>query len=405
MSLIETLRTALSAILSNKLRAALTMLGIVIGVAAVITLSGLGEGVTASITEQIEGVGSNIIMVSPRQPRDATRPAELTNADAAALANPLNAPSLSAVAPQVSFMATVVRGPDSNSYTVVGSNEWLDEIMGIDAAMGGFLTARDLAETARVAVLGWDAYEELFGAGAYPIQSAITIDGARYTVVGVAERQGGLMGTDRNLWIPLSTAQSRHYTARTLSGDHKLTMILAQAATQGQAGQASAEISAVLRRQHRLGEGDANDFQVTAQEDILNMASTVTGTLTLFLGAIAGISLLVGGIGIMNIMLVTVTERTREIGIRKAIGAPPAAILVQFMIEALLLTLLGGAIGLALGWQAATLLGRALEVPAVITPQVVALAAGVSALVGLVFGTYPAARAAQLNPIEALRHE
>ncbi len=405
MSLIETLRTALSAILSNKLRAALTMLGIVIGVAAVITLSGLGEGVTASITEQIEGVGSNIIMVSPRQPRDATRPAELTNADAAALANPLNAPSLSAVAPQVSFMATVVRGPDSNSYTVVGSNEWLDEIMGIDAAMGGFLTARDLAETARVAVLGWDAYEELFGAGAYPIQSAITIDGARYTVVGVAERQGGLMGTDRNLWIPLTTAQSRHYTARTLSGDHKLTMILAQAATQGQAGQASAEISAVLRRQHRLGEGDANDFQVTAQEDILNMASTVTGTLTLFLGAIAGISLLVGGIGIMNIMLVTVTERTREIGIRKAIGAPPAAILVQFMIEALLLTLLGGAIGLALGWQAATLLGRALEVPAVITPQVVALAAGVSALVGLVFGTYPAARAAQLNPIEALRHE
>ncbi|NLX36282.1 MAG: FtsX-like permease family protein, partial [Chloroflexi bacterium] len=262
-----------------------------------------------------------------------------------------------------------------------------------------------LAETARVAVLGWDAYEELFGAGAYPIQSAITIDGARYTVVGVAERQGGLMGTDRNLWIPLTTAQSRHYTARTLSGDHKLTMILAQAATQGQAGQASAEISAVLRRQHRLGEGDANDFQVTAQEDILNMASTVTGTLTLFLGAIAGISLLVGGIGIMNIMLVTVTERTREIGIRKAIGAPPAAILVQFMIEALLLTLLGGAIGLALGWQAATLLGRALEVPAVITPQVVALAAGVSALVGLVFGTYPAARAAQLNPIEALRHE
>ncbi len=405
MSLIETLRTALSAILSNKLRAALTMLGIVIGVAAVITLSGLGEGVTASITEQIEGVGSNIIMVSPRQPRDATRPAELTNADAAALANPLNAPSLSAVAPQVSFMATVVRGPDSNSYTVVGSNEWLDEIMGIDAVMGGFLTARDLAETARVAVLGWDAYEELFGAGAYPIQSAITIDGARYTVVGVAERQGGLMGTDRNLWIPLTTAQSRHYTARTLSGDHKLTMILAQAATQGQAGQASAEISAVLRRQHRLGEGDANDFQVTAQEDILNMASTVTGTLTLFLGAIAGISLLVGGIGIMNIMLVTVTERTREIGIRKAIGAPPAAILVQFMIEALLLTLLGGAIGLALGWQAATLLGRALEVPAVITPQVVALAAGVSALVGLVFGTYPAARAAQLNPIEALRHE
>jgi len=405
MSLIETLRTALSAILSNKLRAALTMLGIVIGVAAVITLSGLGEGVTASITEQIEGVGSNIIMVSPRQPRDATRPAELTNADAAALANPLNAPSLSAVAPQVSFMATVVRGPDSNSYTVVGSNEWLDEIMGIDAAMGGFLTARDLAETARVAVLGWDAYEELFGAGAYPIQSAITIDGARYTVVGVAERQGGLMGTDRNLWIPLTTAQSRHYTARTLSGDHKLAMILAQAATQGQAGQASAEISAVLRRQHRLGEGDANDFQVTAQEDILNMASTVTGTLTLFLGAIAGISLLVGGIGIMNIMLVTVTERTREIGIRKAIGAPPAAILVQFMIEALLLTLLGGAIGLALGWQAATLLGRALEVPAVITPQVVALAAGVSALVGLVFGTYPAARAAQLNPIEALRHE
>ena len=405
MSLIETLRTALSAILSNKLRAALTMLGIVIGVAAVITLSGLGEGVTASITEQIEGVGSNIIMVSPRQPRDATRPAELTNADAAALANPLNAPSLSAVAPQVSFMATVVRGPDSNSYTVVGSNEWLDEIMGIDAVMGGFLTARDLAETARVAVLGWDAYEELFGADAYPIQSAITIDGARYTVVGVAERQGGLMGTDRNLWIPLTTAQSRHYTARTLSGDHKLTMILAQAATQGQAGQASAEISAVLRRQHRLGEGDANDFQVTAQEDILNMASTVTGTLTLFLGAIAGISLLVGGIGIMNIMLVTVTERTREIGIRKAIGAPPAAILVQFMIEALLLTLLGGAIGLALGWQAATLLGRALEVPAVITPQVVALAAGVSALVGLVFGTYPAARAAQLNPIEALRHE
>lgn len=405
MNLWEEIRTALGSVFQNKLRTALTMLGIVIGVAAVIALSGLGEGVTAMVTSEIEGIGSNIIMISPRQSSDSTRPAVLTNADAEALANPLSAPDVSAVAPQVTFPATVVQGSTTSNFTVIGTNQYLDDIMAMEPAMGGFLAAHDLTDYARVAVLGWEAYSTLFDDGVYPIQQNVTIDGVRYTIVGVAEKQGGMMGTDNNIWIPLTTAQNRHYTQKTLSGERTLTMILAQSRSPELSDEATRQITGILRREHKLGESDPNDFTVTAQEDILNLASSITGTLTLFLGAIAGISLLVGGIGIMNIMLVTVTERTREIGIRKAIGAPPSTIMVQFVIEALLLTLLGGVIGMLLGSWGASVLGNVIGVTAEITPQILLLATGVSAATGILFGTYPAARAAQLNPIEALRHE
>ncbi|MEN6479121.1 MAG: ABC transporter permease [Anaerolineales bacterium] len=405
MSIFETLRTAIGAVLGNKLRSALTTLGIVIGVAAVIALSGLGEGVTTSISGQIESIGSNVIMIVAKQDRNRMREAVLTMRDAEALANPLNVPAVSAVAPVVQFPATVVRGQTSETYTVMGSTEDLDDIMSINPAMGGFLTAADVADRARVVVLGWDVYVDLFGEGVYPIQQYVTIDGTRYTVVGVAAQQGGMMGSDRNLWMPITTAQSRHYRSQTLSGENRLAMILAKAVSQDKTTQAKAEITATLRRQHDLRENDANDFSIMAQEDILDMTNQIMNTLTLFLGAIAGISLLVGGIGIMNIMLVTVTERTREIGIRKAIGAQSSAILAQFIVEALVLTMLGGFAGMALGSWAAETLGTMLQVQPVITPQVLALAAGVSIMVGLVFGTYPAARAARLNPIEALRHE
>ena len=408
MSIYESLRTALTALTTNKMRAALTMLGIVIGVGAVIALSSIGKGVEAMVNDNIEGLGSNMLMVMSDQPEDSTIPVYLTNSDAEAMADQLNAPALAAVAPVASSTLRVTHGEESATLSVTGTTSDYLSIRNLEIAMGGFLTNADLEDLERVAVLGWQAYEDLFAEGEYPIEQSINIDGNRFRVVGVLEEKGGMSamgGDDEAIYVPLTTAYARLLEGRTLSGERIVRMIYASVVDESQTDAAEQQITSLLRDRHGIESGDEDDFEIINQQEILDISSEITGVLTLFLGAIAGISLLVGGIGIMNIMLVTVTERTREIGIRKAVGATSGAILVQFLIESLVLTLVGGLVGIALGVVGANLVSQFMDISAKATPDVIALAAGVSGMIGLVFGVYPAMRAAKLHPIEALRYE
>jgi putative ABC transport system permease protein len=268
------------------------------------------------------------------------------------------------------------------------------------------LTEADLDEQAKVAILGWRAYSDLFEDGEYPIGQIITIDDIRFEVVGVLEEQGGFSEDDSTIYIPLTTAQTRFFPQRTLSGERPVAMIYVSAADETQVETAREQIAEVLRERHKLGVNDPDDFRIVSQQAVLDLASQITGVMTIFLGAIAGISLLVGGIGIMNIMLVSVTERTREVGIRKAVGATKRDILVQFLLEAIVLSFLGGMLGVGLGFLGANLISNlAPDLTTKVTLGTVALAAGVASGVGLVFGVYPAMRAANLRPIEALRYE
>ncbi|MHB1295208.1 MAG: ABC transporter permease [Anaerolineae bacterium] len=405
MNLLESIRTSLGAIASNKLRAFLTVLGIVIGVAAVVALSSLGEGVQAMVRGEIEGMGANVVYIQAMQPRDSNTPALLTMGDAQALMDPFNAPSLTLVSPASRGQATAKYGEETKSVSVIGTNAAMASINSLTLAAGGFLTEHDLENQAAVAVIGWNVYTDMFAEGEYPLEKTLIIDGVRFRIVGVLEATGGMLGTDDALYVPISTAQSRLFPDRSLSGEYTLSAIYASAASTAANDAAVEEIKTTLRDLHGIAEGDEDDFMVTSQQEILDMSGEILGVLTAFLGAIAAISLLVGGIGIMNIMLVTVTERTREIGIRKAIGATSEAILGQFLIEALLLTLSGGLLGVLIGVTLSEVLGPVLGVTPQVTSGMLLLAAGVCTAVGVLFGVYPAMRAARLRPIEALRYE
>jgi putative ABC transport system permease protein len=406
MSIFESLRTAVTGLTTNKMRAALTMLGIIIGVASVVTLMSVGEGVEASITGEIQGLGANLIFAVADQPEDATAPAYLTTADAEAMADPFNAPSVVAVSLAMQGQLRVSHDDEDATLTISGTNGKYDEVRSVDLSMGGFLTDADLDDQAKVAVLGWGAYRDLFAEGDYPVGQTITIDGVRFEVIGVVEEQGGFGSDDDTIYVPLTTAQMRFFPQRTLSGERPVAAIYVSATDETQVEAATEQMKAVLRERHSLAADDVDDFQVISQQQVLDIASQITGVLTIFLGAIAGISLLVGGIGIMNIMLVSVTERTREVGIRKAVGATRSDILVQFLLEAIVLSLLGGLLGIGLGMAGANLISNlAPDLTTVVSVQTMALAAGVASAIGLVFGTYPAMRAASLRPIEALRYE
>jgi len=405
MNIWESLRTSLSAIGSNKMRSILTMLGIIIGVGAVIALSSVGAGVETMVSDTISDIGSNLIYIQASTPEDATSPAQLTMADAETIGDPFNVPAISAVAPSTSGGALVTIDDKSENLTITGTTPELAEINNLDLALGSFVTNTDIDDAARVAVIGSEVYEQLFDDGEYPIDRVVSIDSTRFTIIGVLDEKGGMLGQDSTVYIPITTAQARLFTQRTLSGDYPVNTIAAMAASEELAPTAVAQIETTLRDTHGIDTGDEDDFRVTSQEEILEMSSDVTSVITAFLSIVAGISLLVGGIGIMNIMLVTVTERTREIGIRKAIGATKTAILSQFVIEAVVLTLTGGIIGAIIGIAAATLLSGAIGIAASVTVGTIALAAGISTAIGLVFGTYPAMRAANLRPIEALRYE
>ncbi len=406
MSIYESLRTATTGLTTNKMRAALTMLGIIIGVASVVALLSIGEGVEASINEQIEGLGSNLIAIAADQPEDAKAPVYITTADAEALADPFNAPALVAVAPVMQGQLGVEYGDESANVTGYGITSEYTQVRNQEVALGDFVTTADLDGQAKVVVLGWGAYTDLFAEGEYPVGQSVLVDGVRLEVIGVLEEQGGFGNEDDSIYVPLTTAQVRFFPERTLSGERPVAIIYASVVSDSQVDAATDQIAEILRTQHELAPGDEDDFATISQKEILDFANQITGVFTVFLGAIAGISLLVGGIGIMNIMLVSVTERTREVGIRKAVGATKRDILLQFLLEAIVLSFLGGLLGIGLGIAGANAVSNlSPDFVTKVTVQTLVLAAGVASAVGLLFGVYPAMRAANLNPIDALRYE
>ena len=404
MNVGESFLTALDSLFANKMRAALTMLGVIIGVAAVIALMSIGNGVNQSITGEIQSIGVNLIVITTDFDNSGGY-SSLSLSDVAALRDPLNAPAVGDVAASVQGSQEVVNGSNSLRTTVSGVTASYFPIYNLADFQGGDrLTEQDVNTSARVAVLGANAAEDLFE-DTYPIGENIRISGISYEVVGVLQESGGFAGNDGGVYIPISTAQSRLYTDRTRQGQKAISMISVQAASEAQTDAAIEQITETLRREHNITYANDDDFSIISQADLLATFDVITGTLTAFLGAVAGISLLVGGIGIMNIMLVSVTERTREIGIRKAVGALQRDILVQFLMESIVLSVVGGLLGVLLGWGISVIAGRLIDLQTVVDIGTILLATGFAAAIGLIFGIYPAWRAARLRPIEALRYE
>jgi putative ABC transport system permease protein len=403
MSLGKLLRTALVGLGHNPLRTVLTLLGIIIGVAAVVALMSVGQAATASVTSQIQGLGTNVLVISPGQTtqngisQGLGSSQSLTLADVKALQSDSD---LSAVAGDVSTRAQVAYGSTNYQTLIEGTTPDLVSIRNLEVGDGRFFNQVEADQAANVAVIGPTAAENIFG-NASPVGKTIWINGLPFQVIGELQSQGasGATNNDDRILVPLKTVQER------LSGTTYLNTIYASAKDAQLMNAAERQIELTLRQTHGLGFGEADDFTITNQATLLSTLASVTGTLQAFLGGIAGISLLVGGIGIMNIMLVAVTERTREIGLRKALGATRGTILRQFLIESGLVGLLGGVIGIAVGAVGAALMGRVMGATVHLNPTSVWTSFLVSLAVGLIFGIYPAFRAARLSPMAALRYE
>ncbi len=409
MNLGQAILEALDSLAGNKLRSSLTILGIVIGVAAVIAMLAVGQGAQDTITGSISGIGTNLLFVFQGNfAADVRNPEPITLGDAQALSDRFQAPSIEAVSSVIQGQVKVSFSGEQTTTTLNGISPNYQEMRSYAVEEGSLITEEDLISRSSVVLLGSDVATKLFDRTNGLVGETVRIEGSPFRVLGVLTKKGGgsFGSQDDVVLVPFSTAQSRILTRKR---SDEVDLMLVQAADADKVLDASDEISQILRERHRTRLGE-DDFTVFSQADFVNTAKTITGVLTIFLGGIAAISLLVGGIGIMNIMLVSVTERTKEIGLRKALGARKRDILIQFLTESSLLSMLGGIIGIAFGYLIAIGVGQiaaASDTPFVpnVSLDFIILATVFSTAVGLFFGIYPANRAANLEPVEALRYE
>ncbi|MFN8241813.1 MAG: ABC transporter permease [Bacteroidales bacterium] len=399
-------RIAVRALLRNKLRAFLTMLGIIIGVGSVIAMLALGEGSKMNIRQEMSSMGTNMIMVMPNMQRrggvslGSSSSMVLKYSDVIALRK--ESVSLSSVSPEVRANGQVIYGNQNTQTTIYGVSEDYLSIRKLEINSGRIFTEQETKSMSKVCLIGQTVVEDLFGENTDPVGLSIRIKNLPFLIIGVLKEKGESgMGQDQDdlILAPYTTVQRRLASIDYING------IYASAVTEEKSKVAIAEVEEILRRTHKLAESEENDFRVMSQSELIETVSSITDILTLLLGAIAGISLLVGGIGIMNIMLVSVTERTREIGLRMSIGGRGRDILKQFLVESMMLSILGGAIGIIFGYLMAKMAGSIMDSPIVVKSQSVILAFIVCFIIGVFFGWYPARKAAGLNPIDALRYE
>lgn len=407
MDIPELILECFSTLTVNKMRTGLAILGIVIGIGSVITLISLGEASQKMVENQIQSLGSNLLTIQPSgQSNGAVRGAQgggttLTLDDAKAIQSSPTITTVKTISPEYAKRAQVIVGRNNTNTQIYGVYPAYAEIRKITLSSGVFISMRDVDTMSKVAVIGPQVVTDLFGDGINPVGKSIRTGTQTLKVIGVTTAKGGsgFNNQDDMIYVPLSTAQKQLFGAAYLSS------ISVEAKSQDVMTQAQNEIGYLLLARHKFNDPTQADFSILSQNDILNTASSITGTFTTLLSGIAAISLLVGGIGIMNIMLVTVTERTREIGLRKALGAKQRIVILQFLFEAIILTFTGGIIGMMLGIFISLILSKAMNLPFTISPSAIGLAMGVSGVIGVVFGWYPAQKASKLQPIEALRYE
>ncbi len=399
---------AIGTLTINKLRTGLAALGIVIGIGSVIALVSLGQATQASISNQIQSLGANLLTVSPGAPtQGAVRGAAgssitLTLDDAKAIENSGGqVDTIANVSPELSRRTQISTGKNNTNSQVIGATPAYIIVHKTNIDSGSFISSRDVDSISKVAVVGPQVASDLFGEGIDPVGKSIRINGQTFNIIGETASKGGtgFQNQDDLVWVPLTTAQKQ------LFGVDYISSIALEAKSQDVMTDAENQVGYLLLARHKINDPLQADFTIVSQQDIINTVSATTGTFTALLSGIAAISLLVGGIGIMNIILVTVTERTREIGLRKALGAKKRIIITQFLIESIILTFFGGIIGMVLGIFASYIIANITNLPFILSASAIALAIGVSAGIGILFGWYPARTAANLQPIEALRYE